>query len=108
MKWAIASAFLLCGTASFAQVAGPGPYALVGHLPSFGSNQGVAPLDQGFGLPDTSITPTMQRQRAAKARLVEAMFPQLRAEMAHLSYARARDLYAKAEKQAFAASRDFH
>jgi hypothetical protein len=50
----------------------------------------------------------MQRQRAAKARLVEAMFPQLRAEMAHLSYARARDLYAKAEKQAFAASRDFH
>ena len=103
MKKLLVLGMILCGSASSAQ------FIVTGQNPSAGSTssmtrdvyQPVTPQSPDAGLRGfDDITPTMRRQREARARLVAAAYPDLQAELAGRNPFRARYLYARAEKKA--------
>lgn len=97
MKILVASVLLVCADAASAQfITNTAP-----NLVTMSSDRtwGTTPPSPSYGL-DSGITPTMRREREARARLVEAMFPNLRAEMARRNPKAAKTLYARAERRA--------
>ncbi len=98
MKILIASALLVCADAASAQfITNTAPNLSITSTDRY---YGTTPVDPSYGLGYSGVTPTMRREREARARLVDATFPNLRAELATRNPRRARVLYARAEKQA--------
>jgi hypothetical protein len=86
-----------CSAAASAQLGVPGPSGLIGTSAPFPGNPGWTPRTN---ISPPSITPTMQREREARLRLVLATFPDLPTTLAAAPARQRAALYAKAEHKA--------
>lgn len=97
-RWALIGLFAISGNAQAQTMPGTAPGSLATMSGLLTTTYGEMPTNAATWL-GSSVTPTMNRERAVRIRAVQERFPALEAETAGLSLDRAKRKYLIAEKK---------